>query len=111
MIFEDIIFTPIQIEELYKPQMLDGFKDKSLPDFNPVTFSSTFVQEVRTDETQKEFIRSYLESAKVLAKELTRLETPRMGIQKVFITIRSRCLLFICVDIVWNYRLNMQLHV
>ena len=64
--------------------MLDGFKDKSLPDFNPVTFSSTFVQEVRTDETQKEFIRSYLESAKVLAKELTRLETPRMGIQKVF---------------------------
>ena len=24
MIFEDIIFTPIQIEELYKPQMLDG---------------------------------------------------------------------------------------
>ena len=84
MIFEDIIFTPIQIEELYKPQMLDGFKDKSLPDFNPVTFSSTFVQEVRTDETQKEFIRSYLESAKVLSKELTRLETPRMGIQKVF---------------------------
>ena len=38
MIFEDIIFTPIQIEELYKPQMLDGFKDKSLPDFNPVTW-------------------------------------------------------------------------
>lgn len=84
MIFEDIIFSPVQIEELYKPQMLDGFEDRSLPDFNPVTFSSTFVQEVRADEAQKEFIRSYLESAKALARELDRQEIPRMGITKIF---------------------------
>lgn len=82
MIFSDIIFRKIPVEQMYKAQM-DGFGDESLKDFNPILLSSTYVSEKREESTEKEFIDSYLEGAKVLMKE-TYERQRRIGIKKIF---------------------------
>lgn len=83
LIFNQILFEPVSTEKLFKSQM-NGMDDKTIPDFNPVTFSSAFKPETQSAEAQKEFIHSYLESAKALAIKLDELERPRGGIQKIF---------------------------
>lgn len=83
MIFKEVLFEAINVEKLYKTQM-NGMNDISIPEYNPITFSSVYKEEVRADALQKEFIKSYLESAKILSERLEELEKPRMGIMKVF---------------------------
>ena len=83
MIFKEVLFEAVNVEKLYKSQM-NGFNDKSIPEFNLITFSSLFKKEAKEDGLQKEFIQSYLESAKILSERLEELEEPQMGINKVF---------------------------
>lgn len=83
LIFNQIFFEPVITEKLYKAQM-DGMSDKTLPHFNPITFSSIYKKEIKQEETQKEFIQSYLQSAKILEKHLEELERPHTGIYKIF---------------------------
>lgn len=82
MIFSDIIFKKIPVEQMYKSQM-EGFGDESLKDFNPMLLSSTYVSEKREEGAEKEFIVSYLEGAKVLMKETYERQRP-MRIKKIF---------------------------
>lgn len=83
MIFKEVLFKAITVEKLYKSQM-NGFNDKSIPEFNLITFSSLFKKEAREDGLQKEFIQSYLESAKILSEKLESINVPEMGITKIF---------------------------
>ncbi|MBX4271756.1 HEPN domain-containing protein [Clostridium estertheticum] len=83
MIFKEVLFEAVNVEKLYKSQM-NGFNDKSIPEFNLIMFSSLFKKEAKEDGLQKEFIQSYLESAKILSERLEELEKPQMGINKVF---------------------------
>jgi len=82
MIFSETMFTKVTVEEMYKPQM-DGLGDKSLKDFNPVTFSSVFVAEKKKDWAEEEFIKSYLEAARILMNETYRNQNIE-GVSKVF---------------------------
>lgn len=82
MIFKEVLFEAVNVEKLYKSQM-NGFNDKSIPDFNFITFSSILKEEVREDWMQKEFIQSYLESAKVLSERLEEMQKLQAGITKV----------------------------
>lgn len=81
LIFNQILFEPVSREKLYKSQM-NGTDDKTISNFNPVTSSSLFRLETQSVEAQKEFIQSYLESAKALVIKLEELERLRRGIQK-----------------------------
>lgn len=83
MIFKEVLFEAVNVEKLYKTQM-NGFNDKSIPEFNPITFSSILKKELREDGFQKEFIKSYLESAKILSEKLYEIAAPQMGIMKIF---------------------------
>lgn len=83
MIFKEVLFEAVKVEKLYKSQM-NGFNDKSIPEFNLITISSLLKKEAREDGLQKEFIQSYLESAKILSERLEEIEEPHMGIMKVF---------------------------
>ncbi|NNU76561.1 HEPN domain-containing protein [Clostridium estertheticum] len=83
MIFKEVLFEAVNVEKLYKSQM-NGFNDKSIPEFNLIMFSSLFKKEAKEDGLQKEFIQSYLECAKILSERLEELEKPQMGINKVF---------------------------
>jgi len=82
MIFKEVLFEAVNVEKLYKSQM-NGLNDKSIPEVNLITFSSLFKKEAKEAGLQKEFIQSYLESAKILSKRLEELQ-PQMGITKVF---------------------------
>lgn len=94
MIFKEVLFEAVNVEKLYKSKM-NGLNDKSLTEFNPITFSSLLKKEAREDGLQKEFIKSYLESAKILSKKL---EEPKVYIMKVFYK-HSLTLPIIYVDI------------
>lgn len=83
MIFKENNFRSIPVEKLYKSQM-NGLNDSSIPEFNPVLFSTTFKDEFRDDESQEEYIRSYLKSAFFLSEKLDGLEKPRLGINKAY---------------------------
>lgn len=82
MIFSEAMFTKVSVEEMYKPQMA-GFGDKSLNDFNPVALSSVFVAEKKKDGAEEEFIKSYLEAARILMNETYRNQNIE-GVSKVF---------------------------
>jgi len=82
MIFKEVLFETVNVEKLYKSQM-NGLNDKSIPEFNLITFSSVLEEEAREDGMQKEFIQSYLESAKILSGRLEEIEEPQIGIMKV----------------------------
>jgi HEPN domain-containing protein len=83
MIFKEVLFEAVNVEKLYKKQM-NGMNDPSIPEYNFITFSSLYKVEVRSDAAQKEFIQSYLESAKILSERLEELQKPGMGITKKF---------------------------
>lgn len=54
---------------MYKPQM-NGFGDKTLPDFQPISMSPAVKDNFRKDKTEVEFIQSFLQSAKVIAEKI-----------------------------------------
>ncbi|GEQ15683.1 HEPN domain-containing protein [Clostridium butyricum] len=83
MIFKEMLFEDVSVEKLYKSQM-NGFNDESIPDFNLITFSSVLKEEVREYKIQVEFIKSYLESAKILSERLVDMGKVQIGISKVF---------------------------
>lgn len=84
MIFKDIIFEKISIEQMYKTQM-NRFNDKSLIDFNPIALSSALISDKRKEGAENEFIDSYLEGAKVIMHEIYRKQRQMAdGINKIF---------------------------
>lgn len=83
MIFKDQYFGSVPTQKLYKSQM-NGTNDATLSDFNPLTLSSAYKADAKTDGSQEEFIMSYLEGAKVLSRQLSVLEKPRGPIHKIF---------------------------
>lgn len=82
MIFKEQYFTKVEQNDLFKSQMMGGFEDETLPDFNFITFSSLLKDEIKDEEIQKEYINSFLESAKVLSNK-SREKLPS-GITKIF---------------------------
>lgn len=83
MIFSEIIFESVPKEKLYKNRM-SGLNDPTIPDFNFLTFSSLFKKELKNNSVQKEFINSYLESAKILSRELENIQNRNSNILKIF---------------------------
>lgn len=83
MIFKDMIFIKVSLEQMYKPQV-NGFRDETLPEFNPILFSSTFKNEQKRKEADIEYIKSYLESAKILVDETYKRQICANGIKKIF---------------------------
>jgi len=83
MIFKEQFFKSVPTQKLYKSQM-NGTSDATLSDFNPLTLSSAFNTNSKTDGSQEEFIWSYLEGAKVLSRQLKELEKPRGPVRKIF---------------------------
>lgn len=83
MIFEDAFFELVPTKLLYKTQM-NGMNDPSIPDFDPLASSSFYKDEYKLEESQEEFILSYLKSAEFLSLKLEELQKPRMGVKKYF---------------------------
>lgn len=67
-IFKSHIFSGIKQESLYKRQMMNGFEDKTLHQFAPLALSAVAKQEYKYEMFESEFIDSFLEAAKTLAK-------------------------------------------
>lgn len=67
MIFKNNIFEKVCVENLYKSQMQDGFSDETLLNFCPFTMSSALKDEYKKDGFEKDYINSYLKSARILA--------------------------------------------
>jgi hypothetical protein len=80
MIFKEKIFK-IPTECIYKEQM-NGLGDKTLPDFEPISFSCAIKSEHRRKWAEEEIIQSYLMSAKLLANNI-RQQNQIIGI-KIF---------------------------
>ena len=78
--FKSHIFSEVKKESLYKRQMMDGFKDKTFYQFAPLTFSAVTKQEYKYETFESEFIDSFLESAKMLAKVSRYNSAPMPGI-------------------------------
>lgn len=79
-IFKSHIFSGVKQESLYKRQMMDGFEDKTLHQFAPLAFSVVAKQEYKHEMLESEFIDSFLESAKLLAKASRHNNVPMPGI-------------------------------
>lgn len=79
-IFKSHIFFKVKKETLYKRQMMDGSKDKTLYQFAPLAFSAVAKQEYKHETFESEFIDSFLESAKMLAKVSRYNSAPMPGI-------------------------------
>lgn len=67
IIFKSDVFPEVKPETLYKPQMMDGLGDKTLGQYAPLTCGAFMKPECKRDMFEKEFISSFLESAKILA--------------------------------------------
>lgn len=68
IIFKEEYFIKVEQNELFKDWMKGGgFEDATLSDFDFITFSSLFNKGIKNEELQKEYIRSFLESAKTLS--------------------------------------------
>lgn len=83
MIFSLYIFKKCKTDELYKTQM-KGLKDNTITSYNPMLISSIFKREFRENRQEQEFIESYLESAKIISKEVYRRQKNNMGVEKIF---------------------------
>lgn len=79
-IFKSHIFSGVKQESLYKRQMMDGFEDKTLHQFAPLAFSAVVKQEYKYEMFESEFIDSFLESAKLLAKVSRHDNVPMPGV-------------------------------
>lgn len=79
-IFKSHIFSGIKQESLYKRQMMDGFEDKTLHQFAPLAFSAVAKQEYKYEMFESEFIDSFLEAAKMLAKASRHNSVPMPGV-------------------------------
>lgn len=86
MIFKDNIFEKVCVNDMYKSQMQDSFSDKTMPDFCPLSVSSTLKDEYKKDSFEKEYIDSYLKAAKILADDAIKTchPTNNRGILMVF---------------------------
>ena len=74
-IFSKHIFPALKERDIIKPDM-NGFNDPTLPDFQLLTFSSLFKPEIKNDGIEREYIKSFLNAAKILADEGKRKTTP-----------------------------------
>ena len=79
-IFKSHIFSEVKKETLYKRQMTDGFADKTLHQFAPLAFSVVAKQEYKHEMLESEFIDSFLEAAKLLAKASRHNNVPMPGV-------------------------------
>ena len=79
-IFKSQIFSGVKQESLYKRQMMDGFEDKTLHQFAPLAFSAVAKQESKYEMFESEFIDSFLEAAKMLAKASRYNSVPMPGV-------------------------------
>ncbi|MCD2492474.1 HEPN domain-containing protein [Lacrimispora sp. NSJ-141] len=80
VIFKTDMFLEVKSEALYKPQMMDGLGDKTLGQYAPLTCGALAKPEYKGDMFEKEFISSFLESAKMLAVASRRDSVPTPGI-------------------------------
>ena len=68
MVFKEMKWDNISDEsQLYKKQV-NGFNDPCLKEYNPLLVSALFKDEYKKDQMTKEYIRSFMEAAKSLAK-------------------------------------------
>lgn len=66
-VFKNHVFPKYKPEDVTKPQM-QGFGDPSLPDYSILDFSALLKDEYKGEAFDEEFIRSYVNAAKVLAR-------------------------------------------
>ena len=83
-IFTSHKFSCPKQELLYKRQMIDGLGDKTLPRFVPLAFSVIAKQEYKQEKAEDNFINSFLESAKILAKISQEKSSPIPGIYLIY---------------------------
>lgn len=62
-------------KSVYKSHM-DGFMDKTLQDFQPLSCSSTIKEDLKPKWSEAEYIDSYINAAIILSKENKKLVTP-----------------------------------
>lgn len=86
MIFKEIQWDNISDEShLYKKQV-NGFNDSCLKDYNPLLFSACFKEEYKRIKMDEEYIKSFIEAAKVLSKATEEQQSNVLGINKIFYT-------------------------
>lgn len=83
-IFDSYKFSYTKQKLLYKRQMMDGPGDKTLCRFIPLSFSAIANQECKQEKAEDEFISSFLESAKILAKISQEKSSPVPGIYFIY---------------------------
>lgn len=84
MIFKDREWENISDEsQLYKEQV-NGLNARCLKDYNPLLMSICYKEECRKDKMTKEFIKSFIEAAKVLSKATKEQQANTPGIEKIF---------------------------
>lgn len=84
MIFKEINdFEKIKEVQLLKKQV-NGFNDPCLREYFPLLFSAVSKKDCKEDEMKKEYITSFLEAAKSLAKEAKNCQPSIPGIIQVF---------------------------
>lgn len=84
MIFTEIKWKNISDEsELYKKQV-NGINDPGLKEYNPLLLSACYKEEYKKNEMTKEYILSFIEAAKSLAKAINDQQSHTLGINKIF---------------------------
>lgn len=69
MLFQNKFFNILEQDKYYKYQFKDGFKDKTISDFQFLSYSPMLKVEVKKEKSENEFILSYLKAAEIIANQ------------------------------------------
>jgi len=108
MIFKDIVFQEIEKHDLYKEKM-NGLDDPTLKQFHPLALSCTIKEECKKDWAEKEFIQSYLQSAKVLGEKLKleEMQLPGVVFKTYSLSLPAIYLCRHCVELSIKHTISM----
>lgn len=70
-------------EKYYKFQFKDGLNDKTICDFQILSLSPAYKDEFKIDESEKEFIKSYIKAAEILAEQCVKNNSAHPAIKQI----------------------------
>ncbi len=84
MIFKKNIWNEDINESQLLKRQVNGFNDPCIMKYSPLLFSAFYKEEFKENEMKKEYIRSFIEAAKSLAKSESNQQPNMNGIFKIF---------------------------
>lgn len=108
MIFRDVIFQKVRNQDLYKEKM-NGLSDPTLKQFHPLALNCTIKEEFKKDWAEKEFIQSFLQSAKVIGEKLEFevIQTPNVVFKTYSLSLPAIYLCRHCIELSIKHAISM----